>query len=62
VDRFSTVSHSITSGLTMPSCSHKCGLARYSTFCRGSRNYESPCITYVFYIMHTTLYYMLAYT
>ena len=27
VDKFSTVSHSIISGLTMPSCSHKCGLA-----------------------------------
>jgi len=26
VDEFSTVSHSIFSGLTMPSCSHKCGL------------------------------------
>jgi len=26
VDKFSTVSHSIISGLTMPSCSHKCGL------------------------------------
>jgi len=27
VNEFSTVSHSIISGLTMPSCSHKCGLA-----------------------------------
>ena len=27
MDKFSTVSHSIISGLTMPSCSHKCGLA-----------------------------------
>jgi len=27
VDKFRTVSHSIISGLTMPSCSHKCGLA-----------------------------------
>jgi len=27
VDKFSTVSHSIISGLTMPSYSHKCGLA-----------------------------------
>jgi len=26
MDKFSTVSHSIISGLTMPSCSHKCGL------------------------------------
>jgi len=27
VDKFSTVSHSIISGLTMPSCSHNVGLA-----------------------------------
>ena len=45
MDKFSTVSHSIISGLTMPSCSHKCGLAtKIFHFGRGSRNYESPCI------------------
>jgi len=27
VDKFSTVSHSIISGLILPRCSHKCSLA-----------------------------------
>jgi len=44
VDKFSNVSHSIISGLTMPSCSHKCGLTtKIFHFRRGSSNYESPC-------------------
>jgi len=46
VDKFSTVSHSIISdlGLTMPSCiaTNLAQQQRYSTFRRGSRNYESP--------------------